>query len=429
MTLTVNPVTDLTVTDESFSTNEDTVLNADVSTNDSTTSGGSLSYALDTDVSNGTLVLNANGSFSYTPDANYTGGDSFVYTVTDADSGESSTGTVTLTVNPVNDLPVGMPTISGTPNFGSILTVDDSAIQDTDGLGTFSYQWLRDGVAISGATNNSYTLAGADTGARISVMVHYMDGGGTAETIISTQTGPVSGPDESVNEPQVTDSNSDNGSGEEQQLPVESEDEQAEEDPIVEAASDAAQTSGTPVADFDFAAMAGEIQPIGTAESLESATDHNRGRDFSAPDSGTGSLIQPKWIDLKNLDMKVYEMEGLTQIEIPSVMDNAGFVQGLETVKHDLDDAAKRSDANYRLGTEAAVGVTLSLSAGFVSWVLRTGSLMASFMSVVPMWKQLDPLPILGAAIVKGKKKVGFKSDKEEQDREVEDIFDQEDPR
>ena len=56
-------------------------------------------------MSNGTLVLNANGSFSYTPDANYTGGDSSVYTVTDADSGESSTGTVTLTVNPVNDLP------------------------------------------------------------------------------------------------------------------------------------------------------------------------------------------------------------------------------------------------------------------------------------------------------------------------------------
>ena len=28
-------------------------------------------------MSNGTLVLNANGSFSYTPDANYTGGDSF----------------------------------------------------------------------------------------------------------------------------------------------------------------------------------------------------------------------------------------------------------------------------------------------------------------------------------------------------------------
>ena len=27
-------------------------------------------------MSNGTLVLNANGSFSYTPDANYTGGDS-----------------------------------------------------------------------------------------------------------------------------------------------------------------------------------------------------------------------------------------------------------------------------------------------------------------------------------------------------------------
>ena len=95
MTLTVNPVTDLTVTDEGFSTNGDTVLNADISTNGSTTSGGSPSgYALDTDVSNGTLVLNTNGN-----EAPHAGCElhrrrqTASSTVTDADSGESSTGT------------------------------------------------------------------------------------------------------------------------------------------------------------------------------------------------------------------------------------------------------------------------------------------------------------------------------------------------
>ena len=62
--------------------------------NDSTTSGGVLTYAVDTGVSNGSLVFNSDGSYDYTPNANFNGTDSFTYTVTDAASGESSTQTV-----------------------------------------------------------------------------------------------------------------------------------------------------------------------------------------------------------------------------------------------------------------------------------------------------------------------------------------------
>ena len=49
---------------------------------------------------------------------------------------------------------------------------------------------------------------------------------------------------------------------------------------------------------------------------------------------------------------------------------------------------------------------------------------MASFMSVLPLWKQLDPLPILGAALIKKKKEaeqqavVGNPTDEK-----VDDIF------
>ncbi len=46
----------------------------------------------------GTLVLNANGQFTYTPFAGYLGEDSFVYTVCEAGSGLCSTARVTLTV-------------------------------------------------------------------------------------------------------------------------------------------------------------------------------------------------------------------------------------------------------------------------------------------------------------------------------------------
>ncbi len=55
--------------------------------------------------SHGSLTLNANGSFSYTPAANYNGPDSFTYKANDGDL-DSNTVTVALTITAVNDAPV-----------------------------------------------------------------------------------------------------------------------------------------------------------------------------------------------------------------------------------------------------------------------------------------------------------------------------------
>ena len=85
----------------------------------------------------------------------------------------------------VNDLPNGAVTISGTAKQGETLTAVTSTISDADGLGDFSYQWLRDGTDISGATASTYTLAQADVGAAISIQASYTDGGGTAESVTS----------------------------------------------------------------------------------------------------------------------------------------------------------------------------------------------------------------------------------------------------
>ena len=62
--------------DDAYSTPQGTALNEPapgVLGNDSDVDGDPLSAVLDTDVSNGTLTLNADGSFVYTPDALYTG--------------------------------------------------------------------------------------------------------------------------------------------------------------------------------------------------------------------------------------------------------------------------------------------------------------------------------------------------------------------
>ena len=52
----------------------------------------------------------------------------------------------------VNDAPVGIPAITGTVTEDQILTADTSGITDADGLGAFSYQWLRNGANIATAT-------------------------------------------------------------------------------------------------------------------------------------------------------------------------------------------------------------------------------------------------------------------------------------
>ncbi len=111
--------------------------------------------------------------------------------LTDGDGGTSVTAAKLITVTAANDAPTGAPVVSGTPTEDQILTASTASIADTDGLGVFSYQWQRNGVAIGGATGSAYTLGDADVGASIRVIVSYTDGNGTAESLTSAAVGPV----------------------------------------------------------------------------------------------------------------------------------------------------------------------------------------------------------------------------------------------
>ncbi|MCW5954774.1 MAG: hypothetical protein KIT69_21170, partial [Propionibacteriaceae bacterium] len=62
-----------------------------------------------------------------------------------------------------------LPAISGSAKVGSKLTVSTGSWSPQ--ASAFSYQWLRDGASISGATKSSYTLVAADAGHRISATV------------------------------------------------------------------------------------------------------------------------------------------------------------------------------------------------------------------------------------------------------------------
>ncbi|MDA0739643.1 MAG: Ig-like domain-containing protein, partial [Nitrospirae bacterium] len=86
---------------DTYNGTQDTVLNQPapgVLTNDSDPNGDPITAVLDTNASNGTVVFNADGSFTYTPTAGFSGTDSFTYHTHDGVL-DSSIVTVTLILN------------------------------------------------------------------------------------------------------------------------------------------------------------------------------------------------------------------------------------------------------------------------------------------------------------------------------------------
>jgi hypothetical protein len=104
VTITVSSVNDAPVAeDDSYTTDEDTPLVVPapgVLGNDSDVEGDPLTAVLVSGPSHGTLTLNPNGSFTYTPEENFVGEDSFTYQAYDGEL-YSNVATVTITVSSV----------------------------------------------------------------------------------------------------------------------------------------------------------------------------------------------------------------------------------------------------------------------------------------------------------------------------------------
>ncbi len=129
--LTINPVNDAPVaTDGSASGNEDTVINGQVLASD--VDSPSLTYQLVSAPLHGALSFNPDGTYQYTPVANYNGPDSFTFKANDG-SLDSNVGTASLTIFPVNDPPVANPDTVVTPT-GVALSIPVATLlaNDTD---------------------------------------------------------------------------------------------------------------------------------------------------------------------------------------------------------------------------------------------------------------------------------------------------------
>jgi len=132
---------------------------------------------------------------------NISGATANTYALVTADAGAAITVTVTATnaagntsatsaaTGAVLGVPVNsvLPAISGTTNVGQTLTTTNGT---WSGSPTYSYQWLRNGSAISGATASTYLLVAGDATTNVSVTVTATNGAGSANAT-STAVGPI----------------------------------------------------------------------------------------------------------------------------------------------------------------------------------------------------------------------------------------------
>jgi Ca2+-binding RTX toxin-like protein len=181
---------------DSATTAEDTPTTINVLANDRTTNGGALTSVIVSNPANGTAQVNADGTITYTPAANFNGTDSFTYKAQN-ELVQSLPSTVTVTVSPVNDTPT-IAVVPGGQCRGDTSGQLNLALNDVDG----------DSLTLTPASSNTklvpnrnlilgdsganrtltITTADARTGTAV-VTLTASDGQVTAETTITVKAG------------------------------------------------------------------------------------------------------------------------------------------------------------------------------------------------------------------------------------------------
>ena len=101
--------------------------------NDTDVENSELSLSSVTSGSNGTAVLNADGTVTFTPNADYAGAADFTYIVNDGTADATSAATVTVNVGAVNDAPVAVAdTLDATEDTPETYTAAQLVGNDTD---------------------------------------------------------------------------------------------------------------------------------------------------------------------------------------------------------------------------------------------------------------------------------------------------------
>ncbi|MCR8921440.1 DNA polymerase V family protein [Dasania sp. GY-MA-18] len=344
------------------------------------------------------------------------GATSATYTLGDADVGktirvavsytdgsgnaESVSSAATAAVANIDDPLVGNVTIDGTAFVGTTLSANTSGLSDDDGLASFSYQWLRDGAVIDGATASSYLLTSDDSDSDISVRVTATDsyGASAAKTSASVAVEEVF---VVITDPSVV----------EPELPVpeaiddDAEEDSAEEDNSTDEDSEA-ETDADEIAAFiaqeneDDDIDDGQFDNLNTLE-IDSLTGFGNelGDGDSSSTTANTSNINVRLLNNNSALASAVEasVSGSVDTGFSSFVDPLVLVSS-QNLSDSLDTMRETFVSNIERNQSilgGTVTATASLSVGYVVWLIRSGVLLSSALSALPAWRFIDPLPIL----------------------------------
>lgn len=149
--------------DDVLEIDEDTSGTVDVLGNDSDSDGDTLTVTMATCPA-GPVVINDDGTLTFTPDADFNGETTITYTVDDGNGG-TDTGTVNVTVNPVNDAPVANDDTADTtgtdpvviPVLDNDTDVDGDTLSVTDASSDDGTVTINDDGTITFVANDGFT--------------------------------------------------------------------------------------------------------------------------------------------------------------------------------------------------------------------------------------------------------------------------------
>ena len=156
--ITVTPVNDPPVANaDSAATNEDTAVTVNVADNDTDIDNDALFVESAGGAAHGTVTPNG-AAITYTPEADWFGADSFVYTISDGHGG-TATSSVSVIVTPVNDPPVAVNDEATTDEDTAVtvnLTANDTDV-DEDSLSVVSVGSAGHGSVMYDGSSVTYT--------------------------------------------------------------------------------------------------------------------------------------------------------------------------------------------------------------------------------------------------------------------------------
>ncbi len=398
-TITVSSINDAPVaSNDSYTTAEDTTLTTTLATgvlgNDNDVDFDTLTVNTTpvANVTNGTLVLNADGSFTYTPNSGWSGVDTFTYQITDGNGGVGQ-ATVTLTVVSVNDPPVltsvgggATAAISLAENLTGVTTLTAT---DADG-DPLIYSLVGGADAarfVIDATSGALSFVGApdfenpaDGGGNnvydVQLQVSDGQGGTDTQTLAISVTDVMEGGAPSPSPPDPTP----------EPEPESTPEPTPEPEPDPGLPGDPSQNAG-PVGQGNVFVEESGFAGRGLEEETHQSGQHDVVNVLDLP-----PLLRPgSWATTSDQIRAYYpDPLDLTKTEL-----SADVLQQLNQFSDELGQTMEEQAEKRSWIMDSMKGAGFTLTTGFVAWMVRGGALVAGLMASLPSWRHIDPVPIL----------------------------------